>query len=49
MEGDIDYFINTLIKSKPQNPKSIRLEIINDKSTSEKDIFKFLVEIFTKL
>ena len=49
MEGDIDYFITTLIKSKPQNPKSIQLEILNDKSTSEKDIFNFLVEIFTKI
>lgn len=49
MEGDIDYFINTLIKSKPQKSKSIRLEILNDKSISEKDIFNFLVEIFTKI
>ena len=43
--GSIDDFIETLISSPPQSPKSLRLEITID---DFENTFQVLVEIFTK-
>lgn len=47
-EGTLDDFIDKLVSAPPQNPNSIKLELIseeNDVST----VFNILVEIFSKM
>ena len=43
--GSIDDFIESLVSSPPQSPKSLRLEIETD---DFENTFQILVEIFTK-
>ena len=45
-EGSIKYFVNKLLSSQPQTPKSIQLEIDLEEQNIEGG-FKCLVEIFT--
>jgi hypothetical protein len=45
-EGSIKNFVNKLLNSEPQNPKSIHLEIDSDEQNVESG-FKCLIEIFT--
>lgn len=46
-EGTLDDFIDRLVSAPPQNPHSIKLEII-DEETNNDTVFNILVEIFSK-
>jgi len=47
-EGCLDDFIDSLVSARPQEPRSIQLEIMTEEGNTE-NAFKILVEIFTKV
>lgn len=48
MEGTLDDFIDQLVSAPPRPDKSIQLEL-GEKTEDDKETFKSLIEIFTKV